>query len=112
MRALAEPLPAATELNLLEDGNLLVVAGRGLVPYPLLPGGGGFAGPRLGSARHDGPSRCAQLACPITSCPASLAGRGGLRHLRSGNQRIQSDWPFGQSPVGAVIGNQFSRRAA
>src|ERR1700758_1104622 len=34
LRALAEPFPAATEPDLLEEGDLLVVARRGLVPHP------------------------------------------------------------------------------
>src|SRR5262249_8553968 len=93
VRALAEPFPAATELDLFEEGDLLVVAGRGLVPHPLLPGGRSLTGPRVGGDGHDGgPSRCRELgrwesasssaAAPMTpmiTCrtrPAARAGSG------------------------------------
>jgi Pyridine nucleotide-disulphide oxidoreductase/Reductase C-terminal len=73
VRALAEPFPAATELDLLEEGDLLVVARRGLVPHPLLPGGRGLAGPRLGGAGHSGPSRCTGLGREQSTSEAAAA---------------------------------------
>src|SRR5262249_18371922 len=93
VRALAEPFPPAAKPDLLEEGNLLVVAGRGLVPHPLLPGRRSLAGPRLGGAGHDaGPSRGARLGKwqspaeagaapmpPMPACrtrPAARAGSG------------------------------------
>src|SRR5690242_15173595 len=72
--ALAEPFPSAGELDLFEEGDLLVVAGSGLVPNPLLPRRRSLARFRLGGARHDaGPSMVAGLGKEQSTSEASAA---------------------------------------
>src|SRR5215470_16199433 len=109
MCAFAEPFPAATELDLLEEGNLLVVAGCGLVPPPLLPRGRSLAGPRRGGAGHDGgPSRRAGLggeqsvseaAAPMTPIVTCRTRPLAARRLATG------DWTC-RMRQGAVAGTR------
>src|SRR5260370_32024390 len=101
LRALAEPFPAATEPDLLEEGNLLVVAGRGLVPHPLLPGGGSLAGPCLGGAGHDGgPSRFAGSGKQQSASGAATAPRTPMIPCRTRPAaRAGSGWPASSQAV-------------
>src|SRR5207237_9968541 len=82
----AEPFLPAGELDFLEEGDLLVVAARGLVPDLLLPCGRGRACPCLGGTGHDaGPCWAgegeeqstwevtAALMTPMTACRTRAA---------------------------------------
>src|SRR6266545_2409912 len=87
----AEPLAAARELDPLEEGDLLVVTGRGLVPHPALLGNRGLTRLRRGGATHrSDPFRrsglgreqstsedTAAVITPITACRTRVAAWAG-----------------------------------
>src|SRR6516165_11573723 len=114
MRALADPLPAATEPGLLKERDLLVVAGRGLVPHPLLPGGLGLVGPGPGGAGHDnGPSRWTGLGREQSTSAAAAAPMTPMITCRTRPAaRVGSGWPASSQAVIASMATTGASCAA